>query len=174
MMNVSSITLRPVTLADEPFLRRLYGTTRYEELAPLGWTTDQQVAFLAQQFNAQSQHYRTTYPEADLQVICAGAEPIGRLYVARRPDEILLIDIALLPLACNRGIGSKLLRSLNDEAAAAEKPVRLHVQKGNPAQRLYTRLGFCVNADHGVYWSMERPSVAKTFLTAARSQNAVS
>jgi GNAT superfamily N-acetyltransferase len=49
--------------------------------------------------------------------------PAGRrLYVAREGDEIRIIDIALLPDYCNRGIGTTLLRGLQSEAAAAGKP----------------------------------------------------
>jgi ribosomal protein S18 acetylase RimI-like enzyme len=107
------------------------------------------------QFAAQYQQYRTMYPEARFDVILLDDRPIGRLYVARREDEILLIDIALLPEYRNAGIGTRLLRDLLAEAAQAGKPVRGHVQKGNPAQRLYERLGFVRMADRGVYWLIE-------------------
>jgi ribosomal protein S18 acetylase RimI-like enzyme len=41
------------------------------------------------------------------------------------------------------------------ETAQAGKPVRIHVEKQNPALRLYTRLGFTPIADRGVYWFLE-------------------
>jgi hypothetical protein len=44
-----------------------------------------------------------------------------------------------------------LLRDLMDEAAAAGKAVSIHVEKYNPAMRLYRRLGFTVDEDKGVY-----------------------
>ncbi len=53
---------------------------------------------------------------------------------------------------------SSLLRSLLAEAAAAGKPVTIHVERFNPAPRLYERLGFRPIADRGVYWLMERPA----------------
>jgi ribosomal protein S18 acetylase RimI-like enzyme len=61
----------------------------------------------------------------------------------------------LLPEYCNRGIGSTLLRQLQSEAAAAGKPLRIHVERFNPALRLYERLGFRVIDDRGVYLFME-------------------
>jgi ribosomal protein S18 acetylase RimI-like enzyme len=38
-----------------------------------------------------------------------------------------------------------------DEAAAAGKAVTIHVEKNNPAMRLYRRLGFRTEEDKGVY-----------------------
>src|SRR5207249_4690178 len=140
---------------DEPFLRRVYASTRLEELAPLGWSADQQVAFLNQQFDAQHHHYHTYYADAAFQVIMLDDRPIGRLYVARWPNQILLIDIALLPDYRNAGIGSRLLRDLLDEAVRTDRPVRIPVEKFNPALRLYERLGFSIAEDQGVYWFME-------------------
>ena len=82
------------------------------------------------------------------------AVPVGRLYVARWQDEIRLVDIALLPPSRNAGLGSAILRDLL-AAAAAHKPVRIHVEKFNPALRLYERLGFAPIEDKGVYLFME-------------------
>jgi hypothetical protein len=48
-----------------------------------------------------------------------------------------------------------LLRGLQSEAAAAGKPLRIHVERFNPALRLYERLGFTPIADRGVYLFME-------------------
>ena len=38
-----------------------------------------------------------------------------------------------------------------DEAAACGKDVSIHVEKFNPAMRLYRRLGFTTEEDKGVY-----------------------
>ena len=81
--------------------------------------------------------------------------PVGRLYVARWQDEIRIVDIALLPPYRNTGLGTTILRDLLAEAAVAHKPVRIHVEKFNPALRLYERLGFVPIADKGVYLFME-------------------
>ena len=160
-MSEPCVTFRPITAEDEPFLRRVYASTRLEELAPLGWSADQQSGFLAQQFNAQHQYYQEHYADADFQLILLGEQPIGRLYVARWPDEIRLMDIALLPEHRNAGYGTHIIRELLEEAARARKPLRIHVEKFNPALRLYQRLGFFPIEDRGIYWYMERsPSSA--------------
>lgn len=154
-MSAAQVTFRSIAPEDEPFLRRVYASTRLEELAPLAWSAEQQRAFLDQQFDAQHRHYQQYYADAEFLVILHDAQPIGRLYVARWPEQIVLIDIALLPEYRGAGIGTRLLRGLLDEAAAAGKPVRIHVEKFNPALRLYQRLGFYPIEDQGVYWYME-------------------
>jgi ribosomal protein S18 acetylase RimI-like enzyme len=75
----------------------------------------------------------------------------GRLYVARWPAEIRIMDIALLPEHRGRGIGSALLADLMAEATRASKPLTIHVERFNRAVRLYERLGFVPVADKGVY-----------------------
>ena len=154
-MTTATLMLRPIRPEDQPFLYEVYASTRLEELAPLGWNADQQAAFLTQQFNAQHQYYQANYVGADFQIILVNDQPAGRIYVDRRIDEIRLIDIALLPEYRNAGIGSGLLNDLLAEAQRAGKPVRIHVEKLNPALRLYERLGFSISDDRGVYWFME-------------------
>jgi ribosomal protein S18 acetylase RimI-like enzyme len=92
---------------------------------------------------------------AAFDVILVGGQPAGRLYLHRRDDEIRIMDIALLPEYCDRGIGTTLLHGLLSEAAAAGKPLRIHVERFNPALRLYERLGFRQIDDRGVYLFME-------------------
>jgi predicted GNAT family acetyltransferase len=87
-------------------------------------------------------------------VIVVDGQPVGRLYVARWAEEIRVVDIAVLPEYRNRGIGSALLRDLMAEAAAAGKPLSIHVERFNPAVRLYARLGFAPAGDAGVYLLM--------------------
>ena len=154
-MNKSQISLRPIGPDDIPFLYSVYASTRYDELAPLGWSAEQQHVFLAQQFDAQHQYYQANYSGADFEIILVNEQPAGRLYLDRAPDEIRIVDIALLPEYRRGGVGSRLLAELLDEAAHAGKPVRIHVEKFNPALHLYERLGFAITEDRGVYWFME-------------------
>jgi ribosomal protein S18 acetylase RimI-like enzyme len=62
---------------------------------------------------------------------------------------------SLLPEYCNRGIGTTLVRELQAEAQSASKPLRIHVERSNPALRLYERLGFGEIEDKGVYLFLE-------------------
>ena len=149
------VALRPATSDDDAFLTRVYAGTRAAELAAVSWTDEEKAAFVQMQFVAQAQYYREHYPDTSFDVILLGAEAAGRLYVSRWPDELRIVDIALLPEFCNRGIGTLLLRELQSEAATAGKPLRIHVERFNPALRLYERLGFGQIEDKGVYLFME-------------------
>jgi ribosomal protein S18 acetylase RimI-like enzyme len=161
----AGLTFRRITDADLPFLSRVYASTREEELAPTSMTDAQKAAFLGLQFQAQHMHYQKHYPDADWLVTMRSGEDIGRLYIERWPSEHRIIDIAFLPGHRGQGSGEALLRDLMDEAASAAKDVSIHVEKFNPAMRLYRRLGFAVEEDKGVYdlmrWTPKRVVVAQ-------------
>jgi ribosomal protein S18 acetylase RimI-like enzyme len=146
------LTFRPIADADLPFLAQVYASTRAEELAVVTSMTEaQKAAFLDAQFHLQHAHYQKYYPEADWLVTMRASEDIGRLYIERWPTQHRIIDIALLPEHRGKGSGEALLRDLMDEAAAVGKDVSIHVEKLNPAMRLYRRLGFVTEEDKGVY-----------------------
>lgn len=153
-MTPPSITLRTVTPADEEFLLAVYSSIREPELAVTDWSAEQKAQFCQMQFQAQDTHYRQHYTGAQLDVIWNGDVPIGRLYVARWPNEIRIMDIALLPAHRGQGIGTRLLQELQQEAAAAGKTLSIHVERFNPVLRLYQRLGFQISEDKGVYLLM--------------------
>lgn len=150
-----TVRLRLATREDEPFLYAVYASTRAEELALVDWDDSQKSAFLQMQFTAQHRYYHEQFADAAFQVIECSGTAVGRLYVARGPSEIRIIDIALLPPYRNRGIGSWLIRQLQGEAASTGKRLSIHVERMNPALQLYTRLGFQLVADQGVYLLME-------------------
>jgi ribosomal protein S18 acetylase RimI-like enzyme len=150
-----SIRFRSITSDDENFLYRLYASTRQEELAQTSWTEAEKEIFLKQQFSAQHQFYMKQFKRAKFDVVLKNNKPVGRLYVDRREDEIRLIDIALIPEFRNMGIGTSLLNDLLDEARKVNKPLRIHVEKYNPALQLYQRLNFKEIKDTGVYYLME-------------------
>ncbi|TPL57594.1 GNAT family N-acetyltransferase [Mesorhizobium sp. B2-4-2] len=147
----AGLAFRPAAEADMPFLARLYASTRMEELAVTDWSEAQKVAFLDMQFQAQHAHYRKHYPEADWLVVERAGQPIGRLYIERWPSQHRIIDIALLPAHRRKGHGAALLRDLIDEAWSSGKSASIHVEKNNPARRLYLELGFAAVEDKGVY-----------------------
>lgn len=153
---MTGLTFRPIRPEDHDFLHRLYASTREEELATVvDWTAEQKAAFVRQQFEAQHHHYQTYYPEASFDLVLLDGEPVGRLYVARWTREIRLVDIALAPAARGRGLGTALLRDLLAEGERSGKAVSIHVERFNPALRLYRRLGFREVEEKGPYFLME-------------------
>lgn len=151
-----SVTLRQATEDDNAFLRRLYGTTRSDELAAVSWDEVTREAFLDQQFAAQAADYRRRFPQARFLVVQHEGTPIGRLYFADSDDAVHVLDIALLPEHRGQGLGEALLRWV----AEGDRRITLSVARWNPAQRLYLRLEFVVVGDDGVYLAMERPALA--------------
>ena len=150
------IDFRPISKDDQTFLYSLYVSTREDELAQTGWTNFEKENFLRQQFVAQHEFYMEQFSNAQFQIIQIENKPIGRLYIDHRTNEIRLIDIALLPEYRNQGIGNSLLKDIIRDAAKANMPVRIHVERYNPAMHLYERLGFVRIGDTGVYYLMEK------------------
>jgi ribosomal protein S18 acetylase RimI-like enzyme len=151
-----ALNLRPMRWPeDEVLLQEVYASTRADELAQVPWSDEQKRTFCQMQFAAQHQYYQEHYAGATFDLIEQGGIPVGRIYVARWPSEMRIVDIALLPAHRGRGIGTKLLRDLQDEARAAGRLLSIHVEKFNPALALYQRLGFQVVADRGAYLFLE-------------------
>ncbi|NYZ16456.1 GNAT family N-acetyltransferase [Azospirillum sp. RWY-5-1] len=147
------LSFRLETEEDIPFIRRLYCEMRWEELAVVrDWTDEQKIGFLAQQYEAQRHHYARAYFDAEFLVIERAGEPIGRLYLYRgHPTDIRIVDIGLLIAARSQGLGRAIIESVFDEARAGGRTVSIHVEVFNPARRLYDRLGFVEQGEHGPY-----------------------
>lgn len=154
-MRPPGVTLRPIAPDDDAFLFALYAAIREEELAPVPWSDEQKAAFLRYQFDLQHQHYTTNYPGASLDVIEVDDTPAGRLYVCPRATEIRIMDIALLATHRGRGLGTVFLTELQDQGRHSGRTVSIHVERENPALKLYQRLGFEIAGDVGVYWLLE-------------------
>jgi len=155
-LTAQGFALRAETDADTPFLMSLYATTRAHDMAFVPhWSAEQKQAFIGSQFLAQRHHYRTHFPDSAFDIITRRDEPVGRLYLDTRPSALHIIDIALLPDWCGKGIGTATLRALADCAHANGRRVDIFVERYNPALRLYRRLGFTVIAEHPVYLEME-------------------
>ncbi len=149
-----NLLLRPAELADEMFLETVYAEMRRGELAIFNWSLEQENAFFKMQFSLQSKAYEMQFPDADYTVVELKKMPIGCLIV-ERAGEIKLVNIALLPEFRSRGIGTFLLKQLQDEAKAADKPLTLHVLKTNErAINLYQRHGFAIDGSDELYFAM--------------------
>lgn len=147
------ISYRAMTDGDLPFVAALYASTRADEVASTGWPPEMQAAFLDQQHRAQHFHYRTVYPDGEWLLIERGGTPIGRFYLAEQEGKLLLIDLSLLPAERGAGLGTAILK---DVLAGEDRPVELHVERVNPARRLYERLGFAVVEEQAIYLRMIR------------------
>jgi ribosomal protein S18 acetylase RimI-like enzyme len=157
------VSLDPVSPSDEPFLYQTFASTRAGEMSLTGWNAEQQEAFLRMQYEAQRRSYLLQLPHAEYWVIRRDEMAVGRLILDRTPEEIHIVDIAILPEFRAQGIGSILMEAIMQEASEASGTVRLHVERFNPALRWYERLGFSVINSGPIYlemvWRAPHPDV---------------
>lgn len=157
---IAAIGLRPVAEQDREFLCAVYASTRTEELAQVPWTDQQKAAFLRSQFEAQDRHYRLHYGDGTFSVITVDGVDGGRLIVHSSDVDISIVDIALLPENRRHGLGERILRSILEDGDRTGRPISIHVERNNPALRLYERLGFRLAEDKGVYLFLVRAPVS--------------
>lgn len=155
-LSARGCALRTEREGDRPFLEELYVAVRWPELEPAGWQEEVKLGFLRQQYSFQDKHYSEHYADGEFLIVERGGEPVGRLYLYRAvSDDIRIVDISLMPEVRNSGIGTSLLQGVIAEATEAGQTVSIHVEKFNPAQTLYRRLGFREIGENGPYWLME-------------------
>lgn len=141
------ITIRPITVADEPFLWDMLYHAIY---VPAGQPP------VAREFVylPELRKYVAAWGQPnDLGFLALDqTQPVGASWIrlfqgASRgygyvDDQTPELTIALLPEFRGQGVGSQLLARLLDAAAARYAAVSLSVSPENPARRLYARCGF--------------------------------
>jgi ribosomal protein S18 acetylase RimI-like enzyme len=157
VVGAGGISLRPVDRSDEAFCVQLYVASRTDEFAGVGWSDGQRGEFLASQYRTRQAAYAVGFPNRSDQLVEHGGRPVGRLIVAEDAGDTVVVDIALIPSARGRGLGTALLAGVLADADRRASPVRLHVTGDNRARDLYLRLGFEAQTDQGPYLSMVRP-----------------
>jgi ribosomal protein S18 acetylase RimI-like enzyme len=126
-----TINLRAALQEDEPFLLLLRKLTMNGHLTRAGQPVDD---------DAHYQRVRTHFDDA--RIICCGLKRIGLVKAYRSESEWVILQIQVLPDHQRKGIGEWVVRGILMEAGQAGLPVSLSVLKGNPARRLYERMGF--------------------------------
>jgi ribosomal protein S18 acetylase RimI-like enzyme len=145
--------LRTATADDQNFLTELFCDVRGPDFAALPPAMRDQL--LAMQQRAQALSYAENFPAAVNQILWIDGQRAGRLLVSSTAEEIQLVDVALLGRFRGQGIGTRLVGDLCRSARASKVSLRLSVQAGNPALRLYQRLGFVPTGSDSVYLAME-------------------
>lgn len=153
-LTAAGVTVRHERDDDRDFLCELFISTRWDEMEASGWPIEVRRAFLADQFRLQHLQY-LQYANAAFGIVEANGERTGRLYIAARSAEIRIIDISFIPQWRGRGLGGRLIRAVQDQAASINAKVSIHVEQTNRAQGLYQRLGFRPVGEHGIYHLLE-------------------
>ncbi len=168
------MTLRDVQGTDNDFLFELFSSTREDELSVVPWNNEQKDAFLRMQFDAQSRHYSSAFPDMDYKIILIDGNRAGRLLTVMLPGDLHVIDIAILPSYRNLRIGTMLLRDLMSQAEMGNIVLSLYVEIYNRARTLYKRLGFVEVKIENIYTRMEyRPGRTRSNSSNSNQQASV-
>ncbi|MFM2480628.1 GNAT family N-acetyltransferase [Celerinatantimonas sp. YJH-8] len=152
---LTDIQLRVMQPQDLPLSFNIYISTRLDEMQLSGWSDQEIHQFLDAQAQTQHHYYMQHYQQAKYYIIEYAQHDVGRLYIDDLGPEIRIVDIALLPDFRNLGIGTTLIRQLQQQGQRQHLDVSIHVEQNNPAMRLYQRLGFeLVEKVNGIYHFM--------------------
>ena len=125
------ITLRPACSDDYAFALNLY----IEAIRPLAGVWIEWI-----EADQEAQFANLWRPD-DTKIITRKGEDIGWVEFRRTGDEVFLKQLYITPKRQRQGIGSQVIRLLNEQARTA-KSMALFVLKNNPAFRFYQRHGF--------------------------------
>lgn len=143
-------TLRAVSEADYRWLWDLKRLTMrpYVEQTWGGWDDI-----------AQERFFRHNFTPATIQIIVVNGADAGLLNIERESRELFLANIQIRPTFQGRGLGSAVVRTVLESAAALQLSVRLQVLKVNTRARdLYLRLGFTIYQETLTHFLMRHPA----------------
>ncbi len=153
---MSTLAVRPALPQDEIFLYDLYAAVRGPEFDQAPINASQKEHLLRIQFLGQMSSYAQMFPNSCCHVVMLDGKPAGRLWVAPLEGELHLVDIALHPSLQSKGIGSVLIKRLQEEATRARLPIRCMVLRFNPGSlRFHRRLGFNIVREDQMYYFLE-------------------
>ncbi|MGF9759362.1 GNAT family N-acetyltransferase [Microvirga sp. 0TCS3.31] len=126
-----TIDLRPACSDDYIFALDLYlKTIKPFANAWVNWVDEEQEA-----------QFANLWRQDDTKIITFKREDIGWVEFRWTGDELFLKQLYITPMHQRQGIGSQIIRLLNEQARTA-KSMALFVLKNNPAFRFYERHGF--------------------------------
>jgi ribosomal protein S18 acetylase RimI-like enzyme len=131
------LCLRPALTIDVAFALELYLSGAALHLSALGPVDKESLRA----------RFDQSYCQDRSSIICLSGEDIGWMQVLDAEDRIYIEQLHLLAPYRNRGVGRTLIADIFSRALASNRPVELSVIRGNPAIRLYGRLGFRLIAE---------------------------
>jgi ribosomal protein S18 acetylase RimI-like enzyme len=132
-----AVALRPTVKTDEAFALVLYMSGAVLHLSALGPVDENKLAA----------RFKRNYRPDGARIIHINGADIGWLQVLDAEDRIHIEQLHLIGSYRNRGIGTRLIKAIMKRARDSGVPVELNVIRGNPAFRLYERLGFQLIAE---------------------------
>jgi GNAT superfamily N-acetyltransferase len=145
-MNPLMITYRKATNADREWLFELKRATMREYVAAVfGWDAA-----------VQRRMFEEKFSPASIRVIQVDGHDAGLLEVEERVDQFFLARIEVWPAHQRKGVGSRVIRTILEEARGKNKRVSLQLLRSNPVRKLYERLGFSVCGETASHYRMKK------------------
>lgn len=143
-LNHARVSRRAATQADVPFLLELRRRTMDTHLHTSGVV------------QSEEEHLRRVLSRFECaEIILFAGQPQGLLKIARDGKSWELVQIQINVELQGQGLGAWLIQGIIAEAQHVSAKLRLSVLKGNPACRLYKRLGFSVVSENTHAFEME-------------------
>jgi ribosomal protein S18 acetylase RimI-like enzyme len=131
---VTDLRRRPAGEADRAWLDHLRRAANHDLFLATwgGWDEER-----------HRRHFAECWAAGHISVVLLNDEPVGMIQVLERPGSLEVGEIQILPAHQNRGLGSRLVEGVIEEAIAKGLDVTLSTGLENDgAFRLYLRLGF--------------------------------
>lgn len=138
---MTEITFRQATNNDLPILDRIYNQNMQE--------------YVAKNYSWDSNLFKNKFNQNDYLIIQGKQKIIGFLKIVAEKQHIYLGEIQIEKSYQNKGIGTKILQCIIDNNKLKYERIWLQVLKGNPAIKLYSRLGFKVFAETKAHYKMQ-------------------
>lgn len=153
---MSTLAVRPALPQDEIFLWELYRAVRGPQFDLTQLTAEQKEHLLRMQFRAQWSSYTEQYPNSCYHVVLIDSKPCGRLWVAPVSTGLHLVDIAMHPSVQSKGVGTVIVKQVQQEAQRLRVSVTSIVDRMNPGSlRFHQRLGFQITREDLLNYYLE-------------------
>lgn len=149
-----NLGIRKIRKEDQPFLEQLFFSSR-PHLALIDMPEAFISSLVSQQYMLQQAHYQTQWPDTEKLIITLANSDIGKIITALSDTSLRIVDLALLQHYRGKGIGTSILRSLQQFARQHSLPLKLSVDNQNSlAKKLYLSIGFQITGHTETHDSM--------------------
>lgn len=111
--------------------------------------------YVEQNYSWNDKLFKSKFIPDDYIVLQKQQEIIGFLKLVPQNNSLYLGEIQIKSTHQNRGIGTTILQFIIDRSLEKDRRIWLQVLKGNPAIKLYKRLGFKTFAETKTHYKMQ-------------------
>ncbi|AMP00742.1 acetyltransferase family protein [Collimonas arenae] len=145
-MAPNALAFTPATEEDLSFLLALRDATMTPHLIRAGAAIDE-----------ASQLARIRYRFEHAQIVSLKGRKIGLLKACKEEAQWYIVQIQIMPECQGQGLGRQIVEHILAQASRDRLPTALKVLEGNPARRLYEKLGFKEARQEGIEYLMVCP-----------------